>query len=909
MKKFLFILLGLVIVSETLGQVVKTHIGSTLYDLQTNNSIQRRVAVHPSTKDVIVTFTGGYLKDASFSDRGTGYAYYSDATATWSNFMGNNFTLSKDTFFGRIEGERVGWPNPMFVGNKELILTHRAPATGGGVGTGENGIYMVSRNTAGSGTWTKGMMPGNTNAETWPRAEASGSNIIVINAQSGVDYNGLTNGLSFRVSIDGGNTWSQTDSIPGINRDNYASMSGDNYAVDIKNNTAAILTGSLDVSYYKTTNLGTSWTKKSLVSYNDNFLIQGQNLDRKERSDGAYSILIDNDGFVHCFWARQVGFAYPAGQNGSYSLDATRSGIMYWNELMGNQDPILIPGTEFIRESTNGPIFPNTRFFTDNNALSYIGGGNGYNSGVSTWPSTGIDALGNIYLTYAYNRGIIDTTNSGKGIDGDIKTGYNMYDVYTMKTSDKGKTWTTPFNVSSTPKSETTYPSMARHVDDHVHLVYQEDSLYGNAVMTTTGSTNGTGSQAGPLYTTNKAIYAKVPVTSIVNSSTDITNPLLSIHSKFWNYVFKNNLQTGFNPKAVLFNGCLIDTISKQVISRSKKFFMDNILEVRDDVQGSDTNILFGVGLDTINFGSNGTKTLLFYAKDASGNYSLDQPSNYFDTIPVLIEVMTDNIAPTVKVLGEDPYYVYLNGADYIEKGSDRSDNNPCTSFSGSPLPTGGPVDKTKKGNYDLKYEATDGAGNVGSAIRKVYVGVAPTAIISNELISGNKLTAKGTSSLDTLSPSSLNKFVWSYKKGNQSTTIGTNSSTLNYTIPSSVSSFDSICLELSNGFNTAVIPVKASSKECKFLKYTVGISSVSNDLNVSIFPNPTNGDFNIQVEGNRENKARVVVTSMDGKTLSDSKLEITNSVIPFKSNLAKGTYFVSTEVDGKVYLDKIEVR
>jgi hypothetical protein len=47
----------------------------------------------------------------------------------------------------------------------------------------------------------------------------------------------------------------------------------------------------------------------------------------------------------------------------------------------------------------------------------------------------------------------------------------------------------------------------------------------------------------------------------------------------------------------------------------------------------------------------------------------------------------------------------------------------------------------------------------------------------------------------------------------------------------------------------------------------------------------------------------------MDGKTLLDSKMEIANSVIPFKSNLARGTYFISTEVDGKVYLDKIEVR
>jgi hypothetical protein len=908
MKKFLFLLLNLIIGSSSFSQVIKTHIGSTLYDLQTNNSIQRRVAVHPTSKDVIVTFTGGYLFNSSFTDRGTGYAYYNFATSTWSNYLGNSFTLTNDTFFGRIENERVGWPNPMFVGNKELILTHRAPATGGGVGTGENGIYMVSRNSSGTGAWTRGEMPDNTRAETWPRAEASGSNIIVINAQSGVNYNGLTNGLSFRVSKDGGNSWSPTDSIPGINQENYSAMSGDNYAVDVKGNTAAILTGNLDVTYYKTTNLGTTWTKKSLVSYADNFLGQGQNLDRKERSDGSYSILVDNDGIVHCFWARQVGFAYPAGANGSYSLDNSRSGIMYWNEGMGNEEPILIPGTEFIRENTNGPRFPNTRFFTDNNALFYIGSNGGYGVGATTWPSTGIDAAGNIYLTYGYNRGRIDTTSGGKGIDGDTKLGYNMYDAYVMKTSDKGKTWSTPFNVSSTPKVETTYPSMARHVDDYVHIVYQEDSLYGNAVMTTAGATNGTGSQTGPSYTINKAIYAKVPITSITTFGTDITNPLLSIHSKFWNYVYKNNLQDAFNPKAVLFNGCLIDTISKKVISRSKKFFMDNIIEVRDDVQGSDTNILFGIGLDTINFNTNGTKSLFFYAKDANGNNSLDQPSNYYDTLRVLVEVLTDTEAPTITKLGADPGYVYLNGPNYTDPGSEISDNNPCTSAS---ITTSGTVDKTVKGTYTITYNAKDGANNPATATRNVYVGVAPTAVISNELITGNKLTAKGTSSLDTLSPGNLNLFKWTIKKVNQAipTTIGSNNSSLNYTIPSGVG-FDSICLEVSNGLNTATTPSKPKSRECKFLKYGSSISSsVSNTLNVNIFPNPSNGDFNIKVEGNRENKAKIIITSMDGRTLSNSQVEINGTIVPFKSNLAKGSYFVSTEIDGNVYLEKIEVR
>ena len=52
-----------------------------------------------------------------------------------------------DTFYGRIEAVRVGWPNPMFIGNKELIISHKSS-------TGSNGIYQSSRAAAGTSTWT-----------------------------------------------------------------------------------------------------------------------------------------------------------------------------------------------------------------------------------------------------------------------------------------------------------------------------------------------------------------------------------------------------------------------------------------------------------------------------------------------------------------------------------------------------------------------------------------------------------------------------------------------------------------------------------------------------------------------------------------------------------------------------------
>ena len=74
---------------------------------------------------------------------------------------------------------------------------------------------------------------------------------------------------------------------------------------------------------------------------------------------------------------------------------------MYWNEDMGNNPPRLIRNSDFLRESTSGPLSPLARFNTEGQTINHMGNGSGYNSSTTTWPSTGIDAAGNLYLTYA----------------------------------------------------------------------------------------------------------------------------------------------------------------------------------------------------------------------------------------------------------------------------------------------------------------------------------------------------------------------------------------------------------------------------------------------------------------------------------------------------------------------------
>lgn len=891
MKKSLFILLGLFLITEANAQIVTTHIGTSRYDLQTNGSIQRRIAVHPSNQNVIASFTASLKDDGNYDDRGTGYIFWDNAAMQWSNSKNATITPPIDTFYGRPEATRVGWPNPMFIGNKEVILSHKSS-------TGQNGIYQSSRTSAGTGTWSFADVTSGT--ETWPRAASSGNNIVLVSSHYQAPYNEVDAGLMFIKSTDGGASWSTPAAIPGIDKDNYTTVGGDRYALDMSGNTISLLTGVDDITLYKSTDLGNTWTKKSIFPTSWNLLVDGDIMDRADRSDGTFSVLIDANNKTHCFWTRSVTFADPAQGTGTF-IDITRSGIMYWNEDMGNAAPKLIPRTEFLRESTSGPLSPLNRFNTAGGTLSYNGANGGYRTNTTTWPSTGIDAAGHLYLTYAYNRGIIDTTpaNTGIGKDAD-PTGFNLYDIYVMKSSDNGATWNGPVNVTSSKTLENTYPSMARLVDNNVHIVYQEDNLYGNAVMTATGSSNGTGSQAGPIHTRNKIMYAKVPVTDIVDPATDITNPTMRISNNFQNLVVRKGIQF---LNAVLFVGCGTDTVTGKPFAKNKAFINNNYVEFSED-----TSFMTIIGLDTINTNIPGQRLIKITGRDAAGNPTLKVGTTFFDTINMGIEILEDKEAPTISLLGSNPDYVYHNGPNYTDPGSEVSDNNPCTSTSVTKL---GNVDKTTKATYTLTYEATDGAGNKGSATRKVIVGVAPTAKITEEaIVQTNKINAKGSTSLDLLTePGTSNTYKWTIKRGTQSTTIGASQNLVNVTIPNSSTSFDSICLEVSNIFNTKIEPPKPVSRECKFLKYTASISHASHTLNVSIFPNPSNGEFSIRVEGNKENKGKVTITSMDGKVVSNSQVEINSSLVPFKSNLAKGSYFVSTEIDGKVFLEKIEVR
>nr|MCU0328910.1 hypothetical protein [Chitinophagales bacterium] len=513
MSKKLLSFLGFVLCLFALdAQII---IGKTRYDLQTNNSVQRRAFLDPTNNFLAITYTGSNLTDGAYEDRGTGYAMFNTITNTWID-KSAPFMPPKTTFPGRIEDKRVGWGEPAIVNGKELIISHQSS-------DGFNGLYMAERSISSLGAYAyKSVTSGK---ETWPRMAVSGNKIVVISSHFESQFNDVDGGLMFIKSSDGGVTWTAPDSIKGangINPTNYSGLGGDNYAVDLRGDVIAILTGVYDLTLYKSTDFGVTWTKTNLGRpTSDNFFLDnGEFLTPFDRSDGSYSVLIDNDNKVHCFWGRSYTYGDEEQDIASVFINRFKHGIMYWSE--NNPKAQVIPQTAFQRESTKQHDDITLKFNTagtNGSELSYLGSGAVYGSSPVTWPSAGIDDAGNIYLTYGYNRGRLDTTNEGLNKDRD-PSGYNFYDVFAIKLmkSDPNK-WIGPLNVSQTNTLEETYPSIARRVDGNLHVVYQQDNLVGNAIVTTRDANNnpqnGSGSQVGGIETDNSIVYKKVPVNDI----------------------------------------------------------------------------------------------------------------------------------------------------------------------------------------------------------------------------------------------------------------------------------------------------------------------------------------------------------------------------------------------------------
>lgn len=443
----------------------ETQIGESYYDLQTNSAIQRRIINHSSGA---ITATWTFSTDAAWTNRGTGYNYFNGTT--WGAYPASE-----------IETERTGWPNPLAPNDgSEIIISHS---------TANSIFHRVNRASVGTGAWSQGNMS-NQDGQVWGRSAVGGSNNNTIHkigmtlpvANNGTLYNGMDGAFLYSRSNDGGANFNIVDyQIPGTNVNYFDGFDGDSYAIDADGNNVAIAVGGLGrgVQLFKSSDNGVTWTKTDVMTsaiwfQEDQTVVDTTLEGRLWTSDGAVAVLLDDNGDAHV-WFSTMYIANADITDGTITYYPYTNGMQYWNEDYPSDNSLRLFG--FIDIDGDGQI-----------SMDNPGGQYRF-SGLVSHPSAGVDDEGCFYLSYDMVRE-------------DLTTGAQNYrHTYVSKSCDGGCSWSFPIDVTGSPLNdfvECVFPSIARHVDDDIHILYMGDNEPGIAVS---------GDEDNPVI--NQMIYLK----------------------------------------------------------------------------------------------------------------------------------------------------------------------------------------------------------------------------------------------------------------------------------------------------------------------------------------------------------------------------------------------------------------
>lgn len=451
------------------------NIGRTLYDLQSNSANCNRISMTPAGR-IAATWTLGF-EDTAYPDRGTGYN--TRVNSAWS-----------DSPEARLESVRTGWANHSFTASgKEIIVAH----------TSDNELWTLTRDNATSG-WTESTIPSATpNGMLWPRAAVGGADgesihVIAITAPialGGVAYEGVDGHILYYRSTDGGATWDQTDiAIDGLGSDFTFGTDADSYYIDARGDAVAfaVFNSFDDVLLFKSEDNGSTWSKTIVndfplelyqidagYTYEDlpPFMDERPDSLAIYTSDGYGTVLVDDDGKAHVFF----GEMFVLDENLSDGLTSYfpgTDGLAYWNEDYADAG---IPATTIL-----GVIDQN-----GNDTLDIQADANGlqvglYFASLTSMPSAGIDADGNLFVTYA------SVVEGEVSLDDDMQ---HYRHVYVSASLDGGETWADPIDIIQ-PEIvtepdlvdfvEAVFPTMVRDVTNHVRLIYMQDYRPGLSV-------------------------------------------------------------------------------------------------------------------------------------------------------------------------------------------------------------------------------------------------------------------------------------------------------------------------------------------------------------------------------------------------------------------------------------------
>ncbi|MBT6745988.1 MAG: T9SS type A sorting domain-containing protein [Flavobacteriales bacterium] len=463
-------------------------LGETTYDLQTNAAMQDRIHNHGGG-NLSAVWTYSTSGDLGAADRGTGY----------TNF--NTTTTAPTQPTARIEDAKTGWPNIDMVNGKEISMAHNIP---------NSSLTMIQNGGPGSSSW--GQTDLNTGDQVWNRMGTNGGSIIhhvSLRAPSGLGggiFGGVDGAMLYYRSQDGGLTWDISEQfIPGLDASNYSSMGGDSYTLQVRDSIVAVAYWGdmVPTILAKSTDNGDTWEWTSMVNHGFEYDAGSSNTDQAlgpigisdadgdgiadtlDATDGAGAMIIDENGMVHVTYGNMRYIDDTPGDD-SWSYFPGTNGLMYWNEGMGENAAVLIMAALDLDgdQQIGGVSFASG---------SWTGGE--YFTSLSGIPHMSLGDDGDIYVAASVYMENID-----QGLQ-------NYRHVYITKTSDKGCSWTQQVDVTPQTSAgglgECVFASLAA-TDTEVHLVYQRDFEPGLAVR---GDEDPFGN--------NEIVYVNIPVADI----------------------------------------------------------------------------------------------------------------------------------------------------------------------------------------------------------------------------------------------------------------------------------------------------------------------------------------------------------------------------------------------------------
>ena len=438
----------------------------TIYDLQTNAAIQKRIYLY--SDGTLGTTTTWSQTDSPFPDRGTGYNYF-DGTA-----FGTEPTA-------RIESVRTGWPNYCpFGASGELVIAHQASGN----------LVMCSRTTKGTGAWTQQILsnslPTGVSVMWWPKAVTNGANhtnihIIALTlptGNGGKPYNGMNGALLYCKSIDSGNTWSSWTQLPGITSSSYAAINGDSYSfAEPKGDTIAFTFGgdAMDLVLMKSTDNGTTWTKT--IIWHSLYDLGGTSSHFYNTCGGSQTVVLDNTGIAHvaCEYNQDSTFSATPG---AYYYNRRAYGIIYWNENMAQLRQDLDMDSLYKAHQLIGWLKDTNVYSFPLANLTETGGS------LTRYPQLVIDNNNKIFLVYAGATTLTDPD------------GNNFHHIFGRDGTLSADTvrWSNDTLVDITSDflqfyfSDCEFPSVSPTTDDNVYILLQKDDYAGSYVQSTTQS-------------------------------------------------------------------------------------------------------------------------------------------------------------------------------------------------------------------------------------------------------------------------------------------------------------------------------------------------------------------------------------------------------------------------------------